>query len=281
MIVGVCSEKGAPGVSTLATVLALAWPGERVLLEADPSGGDLLLRVHAPRGEYLAREPTTLTLATAVRGGARGAALPEFAQPTSLGIRVIPGPLNAEAWTPMSTLWASVVGVLGEWPGTVIVDLGRLQPGHPAMELAAAADVLLLVTSATVEGLFHARERARELDVLLGGRQARSPVGVVVRAEPKDSSAVREVSQVLANLVPVVGGFANDPTGVKVLLEGFDSAHLRRTALMRSGTDLVARIQRTWPETKLGTGAGTKATGSAQAGPARGRSPLRALRSPR
>ena len=40
MIVTVCADKGSPGVSWTATVLGMVWPGERVLLEADPSGGD-------------------------------------------------------------------------------------------------------------------------------------------------------------------------------------------------------------------------------------------------
>ena len=45
MIIGVCSNKGAPGVTTLATALALTWPGDTVLLEADPSGADLPFRL--------------------------------------------------------------------------------------------------------------------------------------------------------------------------------------------------------------------------------------------
>ncbi len=45
MIVSVCADKGAAGVTTLATVLAMVWPTERVLLEADCSGGDLAFRL--------------------------------------------------------------------------------------------------------------------------------------------------------------------------------------------------------------------------------------------
>lgn len=39
MIVTVCADKGSPGVSTTAAALGMVWPGERVVLEADPSGG--------------------------------------------------------------------------------------------------------------------------------------------------------------------------------------------------------------------------------------------------
>ena len=247
MIVAVCSDKGSPGVTTLATVLALAWPGERILLEADPSGGDLQLRLHAPGTQYLAREPSILNLATAVRSGARGDGLGGYTQDTSLGIAVIPGPPVAEAWTPMLQLWAPVAARVREWPGTVIADLGRLQAGHPGVPVARAADVVLLLTTATMEGLFHARERARELEQVLGDPAPRSRVAVVVRSGGKRRGSLNDVTQVLRNLVPVVGGFAEDRSGVETLLAGSDTAALRRSPLLRSGTELVARIQRAWP----------------------------------
>jgi len=247
MIVAVCSAKGSPGVTTVATVLTLGWAGERILLEADPSGGDLSLRMHAPGTQYLAREPTILTLAMAVRSGARGDGLPGYAQATSLGIAVIPGPPVMEAWTPMLPLWEQVAGRIREWPGTVIADMGRLQPGHPGWALVEAADVVLLVTTTSVEALFHAREHARELERVLGSRTRRDRVAVVVRRGIKDKGALGEVSQVLQQMVPVVGGIADDPRGV-ALLGGGDSAHLRRSVLMRSGVNLIGRIQRSWPE---------------------------------
>jgi MinD-like ATPase involved in chromosome partitioning or flagellar assembly len=247
VIVAVCSDKGSPGVTTLATVLALVWEGERVLLEADPSGGDLSLRLRQPGREYLSREPTILTLAMAVRGGARGETLLGYAQDTSLGIAVIPGPPVAEAWTPMLHLWSQVADRIQEWAGTVIIDLGRLQPDHPGLALAQAADAVVLLTTATVDGLFHARERAAALERAIGGSAQEQRVGVVVRAGSRDKGALSEVHQVLQHLVPVVGGLADDPAGVSALLAGSDSAHLRRSLLIRSGAALAARIQQTWP----------------------------------
>ena len=41
MIVAVCADKGAPGVTTLCLTLGMVWPGERVVLEGDVSGSDL------------------------------------------------------------------------------------------------------------------------------------------------------------------------------------------------------------------------------------------------
>ena len=50
MIVTLCSDKGSPGVTTLAVALGLVWPVQRLVLEADPAGGDLAFRMRQPGG---------------------------------------------------------------------------------------------------------------------------------------------------------------------------------------------------------------------------------------
>ena len=75
MIVSVCSDKGSPGVSTLATVLGLVWPGPRVVVEADTAGSDLSFRLRPTAadsgvlGGHLAPDPSIASLATAARLG--------------------------------------------------------------------------------------------------------------------------------------------------------------------------------------------------------------------
>ena len=257
MIIGVCSDKGAPGVTTLATALALAWEGTAILLEADPSGADLVFRLHRPEEEFLASEPSVRSLALAARSGDVGGDLARFTQSTSLGVSVIAGQAQAEDWAPVRGLWPQVAGEVAAWPGPVIADLGRLQPGHPGVALAQAVEVMLLMSDPTVEGLFHVRARTEELARLLGGRP-RNPVGVVVRAgQKKHKRVVDDVTQLLQTVgspVPVAGWVADDPGGVAALLAGADTAHLRRSALMRSVVDLIARIHRTWPDTAVAAG---------------------------
>jgi MinD-like ATPase involved in chromosome partitioning or flagellar assembly len=250
VIVAVCSEKGAPGVTTLATALAMSWPEPRLLLEADPSGGDLTFRLPPPGARYLAPDPSVVSLAQQARL-ADGDVDPTWhSQRTRLGVAVIPGPPWAESWAPLRNLWPKVAARLSVWPGTVIVDLGRLR-GHPGFALAQTADVVLLLTAPNAESYLRVRERAQQLAQALGGHTARrNPVGVVVRAGPKDKEAVEEIRQILAVIgspVPVVGAFAYDESGIKTLNRSNDSAHLRHTALMRSAAELRARIQRMWP----------------------------------
>ena len=45
----VCADKGSPGASTLAVLLAATHPNRPVLVEADPAGGDLAHRLFAVR----------------------------------------------------------------------------------------------------------------------------------------------------------------------------------------------------------------------------------------
>jgi hypothetical protein len=264
-MIAVCSDKGSPGVTTLATALGLVWPGERLLLEADPSGADLPLRLRPGPGpdeglDYLAPQPTVLHLAMDAqsRPPDGNSVLSHYAQPTSLGVPVIAGVLLAEAWTPMRAMWGPLTAQARAWPGTLIVDLGRLQPGHPGVELARAADVVLVLTRVSVADprvsladTFHARGRVKALAELLQ-RPAPAPpaVGVVVRAGRSRGDPMREIGQMVAAIraeIPVVGGVADDPAGAALLWrERPSSSDLQRSPLIRSVTDLRARIQRTW-----------------------------------
>ena len=162
VIVGVCSDKGSPGVTTLAVALGLVWPGEQCLvIECDPSGGVLSFRMqHAEVGGLLQPEPTVASLASVVRRGLSGDGLRRFCQPTTLGVPVIPGPLTAQRWVPVRGLWPQIAKELADWSGTVIADLGRMQPGNAALPVAQAASAVLLVGHADVEGLFGLRDRA-------------------------------------------------------------------------------------------------------------------------
>ncbi len=249
MIVALCSDKGAPGVSTLAAALALRWPGPRILLEADPSGGDAVLRMHRPRSQSLDLEPSILSLAGQVRTGARVQDLTRFAQVSSLGLPVVPGPLQAEDWAAMAHLWPQVSAQVEDWDGTVFADLGRLHPDSPGLALALRADVVLVLTNPSAESYFHVRRRTEVLSTVLGGRPGRNPVGVVVRTTRRERSALGDVAQMLratGSPVPVVGALADDPSGVGLLGAGADTARLRRSALMRSVADLIGSMRRTW-----------------------------------
>lgn len=255
MIVSVCADKGAPGVTTLATVLAMVWPSMRVLLEADCSGADLPFRMrHADGDRLLDPHPSVLALAADARGPLPPGGLLRYAQPTTLGVPAIPGALSAEAFGPMARLWPQVAVAAASWSGTVIADVGRLQPGDPASPIAKASTVVLLLGNADLEGLFHLRDRVTELaGTLADPTRDSSPVAVVVRARPgrEGKAAIGQVQQLLdacGSPARVAGLFADDTDGAAGLRAGEVSRRLLGSELIRSGTALAETLQAWWPQ---------------------------------
>ena len=255
MIVGVCSDKGSPGVTTLAVALGLVWPGEQCLVvECDPSGGVLSFRMqHAELGGLLRPEPTVASLAAVVRRGLPADGLRQFCQTTTMGVSVIPGPLTAQRWVPLRGLWPQIAQVLADWPGTVIADLGRLQPGHAALPVAQAATSVLLVGNADAEGLFGLRDRAATLAHVLGDPARERPsVGVVVTDAPLHrGAAVKAAGQMLAaagSPVPVAGFLAQDPAAAQRLWAGEVNRKLAKSELISSARALAETVIGWWPQ---------------------------------
>lgn len=256
MIVTVCADKGSPGVSTVATLLAMVWPGERLLLEADPSGGDAALWLRTPTGQRLPRTPTVHALCVDVRGGVMPGSLLDYAHSTSLGVPVIAATdLSSGDLALVARQWPQVASAAAGWPGMVIADVGRLQEGNPAGALALAATVVLLVCRATPTGLFHLRERAASLVERLGqGLHGRSPLAVAVICPARDHTArLGEVRELLADEpatsgVPVAGWVADDPRAVADLHAGTWTRRLERGDLVASVSELATALMAQSPE---------------------------------
>lgn len=254
MIVAVCSSKGSPGVTTAALALALAWPGPRLVLEADPSGGDLAFRGRDPHTGRLIRDGRgLLSLAADARTGVPSEALSRYATSTSWGVDVVCGPPSVASYAPMRSLWPGVADAAAAWRGTAIADLGRLYPGSPAFPLAQQATAVLVLTPVTVESLFHLRDRLPELASQLADPTAAvNPVGVVALARRRDvTSAVHQVTRVLDSVgcpVPVLGCLAVDATSAHRLCEGHLTARMSRGHLLRSAMDVATRVTQRWPQ---------------------------------
>ncbi len=253
MIVAVCADKGSPGVTTLAMVLGMVWPGERLVLEADPSGGDLAFRArHVEGGGLLAAEPTVLSLAADARTGLPDGTLAQYAQPTTVGVPVIHGPPGAAAFVPMRGLWPVVASEAARWSGTVIADLGRLQPGNAALPLAKAATAVLVLAQVSVESLYHLRERVQDLSAIIGDpSRERHPVAVVVAARRGDDRALTQVRRMLdavGSPIPVAGVLATDPAAAEALRTGEIRRGLDRSDLIRSAAELAGTLLTWWPQ---------------------------------
>jgi hypothetical protein len=253
VIVGVGGDKGSPGATTLATTLALVWPGERVLAELDSRGADLPYRLHHASGGPIQERPSIAALAVDTRPGNAAPPLERYAQATTLGVPLIPGELSIRTMANLAPHMPAIAKAAASWRGVMIADLGALLPGNPALALAKAARVTLVTTRSTLEGLSRLVERVEALsDVTGDASRTASPVGVVVVAEPGDAKAsVERARRLLAaagSPAPVVGSLPLDPKGAASLYSPAPSKKLWNSPLARAGRELVDALYTTWPE---------------------------------
>jgi cellulose biosynthesis protein BcsQ len=253
VIVAVGGDKGAPGATTLAVTLAAVWAGERVLAELDPRGADLPFRLHHDGGGPVQERPSIAALAVDARQGNAAPAMDRHAQPTSLGVPLIPGELSPRTMANLTQHLPAIAQAAAAWRGVVIADLGVLLPGNSALALAKAALVTLIATRTTLEGLSRLVERVEALsDVTGDASRTAPPVGVVVVAEPGDvRAAVERTARLLAaagSPTPVVGAIPLDPRGVADLYAQAPGKKLLKSPLVRAARELVGSMYATWPD---------------------------------
>ena len=226
MLVAVVSVKGSPGVTTFSVALAARWPaqGRVVLVEADPSGGDVATRFCLPPS------PGLLSLAAAARGTTDPGLLWQHTQALPGGLAVVTAPPDADltraallALDSDSPSNTSLLRAAANTPGTaVLVDCGRVDPGSAAMDIVRQADVLVLLTRAHADDLAHL---ARRLPAV--GRWA--PRSMLLLAG--EGYSLAEVSRELG--VSPLGRVPHDRRGAAVLC-GRSSSHWGRSGPSRS-----------------------------------------------
>jgi hypothetical protein len=190
------SPGGAPGVTTAALALALAWPRPVVLAECDPAGGSVLPGLFAAD---VAPSPGLLSLAGEVMPSPDSitAALPgHLRQLDESGKRVLlAGLADPRHAASLVSLWPPLAAALASWPADVLADCGRIDERGPML---SAADRILLVCRPTLRQVAAARPRlamiaslpgpARRCDLMLTGaggytgRQVAAALGVPIAA---------------------------------------------------------------------------------------------------
>lgn len=244
-LVGLFSDKGSPGVTTLALSLAAGWPRPVAVVECDPAGGDLALRLTDPSGRPAMRlDPGLLSLAAAAR---RDTAphLIEHTQPIpglpSPGPMVAVGVSSPEQGAGIAGLWPQITSALTAASVDVLADLGRAHPGNPALPVAAAADVLIGVARGDAEGSLRIRDRLVLLLPALAARPGRQVAVVLVGEDRRAAPATASMRTVLdaAGLADVAVGFlALDSGAVDGLHQG-RGHRVGRSLLVRSARGLV------------------------------------------
>jgi hypothetical protein len=241
-VIAVCSAKGAPGTTTAALALALAWPlhGGRVLLvDADPAGADLA-------SGYLQGAPGPGAGAGAVataRGDLLDAVHSCAVALDSSGSRLLltgPAPFpQARPGTPPAWSRLRELDAVGGADWTVLVDVGRLPAGADA-SLLAAADLVVLVTGSSLRAVAAARPGAAGLRAAEPAGSS-SPRGWLLVVGERRPYPADEVGASLG--LPLLGSLAWDPRAASVLSDGAPAGRwFARTALMRSAAAVAARL---------------------------------------
>jgi len=246
MLISVCSSKGAPGVTSTALVLAAVWPRPVVMVEADPTGGDLAFRCRSANGGPLSTSPSLLSLAAAVRDNKPGT-LVDFAQDLACGVPVVQGVPSGAQGRALKDLWPSIAQACRTAGVDVIADLGRLDRTSPTLPLAAASDRVLVVGIASLESVIHTRETLLELGGEVGPdvsgvRLVPTLVGLARHAKGDRDDVDRVLAAAGALATPCIHLPLDRPALRR--LEGGDSAggRLGRATLIREARIVAADL---------------------------------------
>lgn len=233
MLIAVCSLKSSPGVTTLATGIAACWPqpGEALLVEADPAGGDLGARFG------LSDSPNLVSLAAATRRNHEPRAMVEHSQVLSGDIRAVTAPVGPEQAGAAIAALAEPLRRAADRPGNaVIVDCGRIGAASPVLDILRCADAMLLVTRAHDDELAHVVQR-----LPAASNWSPRPCLVVVGK----GRTTWEVSTSVG--VPVLVRIPHDPKGAAVLGGHFDLRYSPDRSRIGRTTANLAAFLATWP----------------------------------
>ncbi|MFE3504777.1 hypothetical protein [Kitasatospora sp. NPDC059160] len=281
-VIAVVGGPGAPGATTTALALLLAWPlqpGRRILLvEADPDGGAVLAgalegRVEAVYGlrnlavadrrGLLAQTIWEQLIDLSPEGDAERLLLPGLTDPVQASGLTY-------TWEPLAELLHGI-----EQQGyDVIVDLGRSGATGAGAVLARRADVVAVTVRSTLRGLSAARPRLAALgEDLAAAGTGTDALGLLLVSEGPYSGA--EVSREFG--LPVLGELPHAPRTARVLSDGGDTTDRRfiRSELMRTARSaadevqlLVRRRRQRLAPTASPAAAPAPALGAAPGGPA-------------
>ncbi len=232
-IVSFASIKGAPGVTTLACLIGATWPEQRqvVLVEADPSGGDLAARFHLS-----SRDGWPAFNASARRTGVDLNFETHLQQlPGGLDVLVGTRGLESDSATGSMEALLSCVATPVDRARDVLVDLGRLIPGG-SMGWIEHSDCVVVCTRGDAASLVQVRERA---SIVLGRCRGKVSLAIVgPRSYPK-----AEIEGFTG--IPVIGEYPFDPAAAAVVAgEESGGRRLHRSALVSATTTMGSVLAR-------------------------------------
>jgi hypothetical protein len=240
-LLAVASAKGAPGVTTTSMLIGALWPRPSLVVECDPSGGDIALRMPSNSGQPLDPQVGLLSLVAAGRRSFHSRLVTEHSQQVVGGLDVIVGVASAEQ-TAGITHWQDLGRLFSGLAGTdVIADLGRVGADSPQNALLRYASAVAFVVDTVPSSVVHLRERMRRVYEQTGGGV---PTYVLVVSPLNRARAVREIEDVFTRSVAQRVGvhhLAHDDAGAAFFL-GQVKGNPERTRLVRSARPIVSEL---------------------------------------
>lgn len=234
MLIGLLSAGGSPGVTTTALAMGSVWPAPVVVVDADPSGGDVAA---AGGGMVDASLSNILELVRLSRHDRLPQVLDSQIQTMPFGTPVVvgfgdPSQVGAVSWPDLAA------GLRAVQHRDVLVDLGRWGMPFHAAPLLRACDLLLLVVRTQTRAL---RRAERVLPLVREDLNRANPgnAGVdLLVVDDHGSFSVADISRRLG--VHVVGELPHDEKAAAVFSDGATAPrHLERTPLVRAVNTVV------------------------------------------
>jgi MinD-like ATPase involved in chromosome partitioning or flagellar assembly len=268
MLIALCGDKGAPGVTTSTLAIASAWPGPAIVVEASPAGGDLAIRLR-PKGLVLPETPTVLSVVTASRGADATDVVTNHSHVLNSTTTVVPGPALAEQFTNIGD-WSPLADTLSRSSVPAFADLGHLHAASATIAVAARADLVVVVSRPDMPSVVRVRERLIRVATDLARMRGTAPrlFPLLVSTSRHGQADVSDLSAVLAEtparpFLVDAGFLAHDPVAVRRLQAGEEPAgRLARTALMRTARTVVDQIERIAKVTAHATAGSASEAGS-------------------
>lgn len=239
-LITIFSAKSSPGVTTTAMLVASLWPRPAILVDADPQGGDIALRLPTAEGRAMSRDRGLLSLLPVARRGLVPGMVEQHTQLALGGQPVVAGLAGPDQAEAVGPLWATLADAFGALPDAdVVVDAGHLGSRSAHRALLDRADVAVCVYRPSVTGVVHTRYRLEGLADSLSHSGTR--MGLVAVAGERQGTDVQGASAAIRRdwtWLHDFGSVAHDPRAV-LMFEGHDVARPERSLLARSGRRLA------------------------------------------
>ncbi|WP_123606817.1 hypothetical protein [Micromonospora sp. Llam0] len=181
-------------MTTLSVALAARWPvpGIPLVVELDPAGGDLGSRWH------LHDEPGLRNMVATARYGPLTEPA-EWSQRLPIGVDVVVAPAGQTAAYTVAAFGDTGPAAVRDLAATrpVLADVGRLDPGSPALAFLDKADLLLMVARPRLEDARHLKnvlpalsERCPSVQLTVSGAGPYDPVEIAGYLETEVAATI-------------------------------------------------------------------------------------------